>query len=256
MWNDADGYEAYVGHWSRVLAPRFVTWLALPTGLTWLDVACGTGALTAAILAQGDPKEVVGVDSSAEYLASARAKCQGLQSRFISGDAHVLPFSSSSFDVAVSGLALNFISFGRALAEQHRVVRPGGTIAAYVWDYAGEYEFARRFWDAAERLDPRAVAYDPGRKSAICRQENLQKALREAGCTEIETCAFDDSGTFPSREAYWHTFDGRQGSTAEYLSLLTDQERLRLRDAVLSGLPSEGSVKLKVRALAVKGIRE
>jgi ubiquinone/menaquinone biosynthesis C-methylase UbiE len=256
MWNDADGYEAYVGHWSRALAPRFVTWLALPTGLTWLDVACGTGALTAAILAQREPKEVVGVDSSAEYLASAQANCLGPQSRFITGDAHVLPFPSSSFSVAVSGLALNFISSERALAEQHRVVHPGGTIAAYVWDYAGEYEFVRRLWDAAVRLDPRAVAYDPGRKSTICSQQNLHEALREAGCTEIETCAFDDFGTFPSREAYWHAFDGRQGSSAEYLSLLTDQERLRLRHAVLSALPSEGPVKLKVRALAVKGIRE
>jgi ubiquinone/menaquinone biosynthesis C-methylase UbiE len=256
MWNDADGYEAYVGHWSRALAPRFVTWLALPTGLTWLDVACGTGALTAAILAQCDPKEVVGVDSSAEYLASAQANCQGPRSRFLSGDAHVLPFSANSFDVAVSGLALNFISSERALAEQHRVVRPGGTIAAYVWDYAGEYEFVRRFWDAAGRIDPRAASYDPGRKSTICREESLQEALRETGCTEIETCAFDDSGTFASREAYWHAFDGRQGSTAEYLSLLTEEELVRLRDAVFSALPSEGPVKLKVRALAVKGIRE
>jgi ubiquinone/menaquinone biosynthesis C-methylase UbiE len=256
MWNDADGYEAYVGHWSRALAPRFVTWLALPTGLTWLDVACGTGALTTAILARREPKEVVGVDSSAEYLASAQANCRDPQSRFISGDAHVLPFSSSSFDVAVSGLALNFIASDRALTEQHRVVHPGGTIAAYVWDYAGEYEFARRFWDAAVRLDPRAVAYDPGRKSTICRQQNLHEALREAGCTAIETRVFDDLGTFPSREAYWHAFDGRQGSTAEYLSLLTDEERLRLRHAVLSALPAEGPVTLKVRALAVKGIRE
>ena len=101
-----------------------------------------------------------------------------------------------------------------------------------------------------------APTFDPGRKSTICRQQNLHEALREAGCTEIETCTFDDSGTFPSREAYWHSFDGRQGSTSEYLSLLTDQERLRLRYAMLSALPSEGPVKFKVRALAVKWIRE
>ena len=255
MWNDAAGYEAYVGHWSRAIAPRFLAWLALPAKLRWLDVACGTGALTAAILARCDPEEVVGLDGSADYLASAQESCRGPRVRFVAGDATVLPFPSGSFDVSVSGLALNFIKYDRALAEQHRVVRAGGTIAAYVWDYAGEYEFARRFWDAALSIDPRAAAYDPGRKAKICSEQNLHEALAVAGCTEVETCVFDDTGEFPSRETYWHAFDGRQGSTSDYLSLLTEEERLRLKDALLSTMNPQGPVKLKVRALAVKGLR-
>ncbi len=255
MWNDAVGYERYVGHWSRAVAPRFLAWLALPAGLKWLDVACGTGALTSAILGSCTPSEVVGLDASADYLASAQANCRDPRATFIVGDAGTLSLPSASFDVSVSGLALNFIAFDRSLAEQFRVVRHGGAIAAYVWDYAGEYEFARHFWDAALSIDPRAAAYDPGRKAAICRDQNLREALVAAGCSEVETCVFDDSGEFPSREAYWHAFDGRQGSTSEYLSLLTDQERLRLQEAVLSTMPSHGPVKLKVRALAVKGLR-
>jgi hypothetical protein len=158
--------------------------------------------------------------------------------------------------VSVSGLALNFIAFDRALAEQRRVVRSGGTIAAYVWDYADGYEFARRFWDAALSIDPRATAYDPGRKATICREQNLQEALVAAGCTGVETCVFDDSGEFPSREAYWHAFDGRQGSTFDYLSLLTDEQRLRLQASLLSTMSPHGPVKLKIRALAVKGLRK
>jgi SAM-dependent methyltransferase len=255
MWNDAVGYEKYVGHWSRGLAPRFLAWLALPARLKWLDVGCGTGALTSAILANCNPAEIVGVDTSVAYLASAQANCQLPQARFIAGDATDLSLPSASFDVSVSGLVLNFIASERSLAEQYRLIRHGGTIAAYVWDYAGEYEFARRFWDAALRVDPRAAAYDPGRKAAICHEHNLREALLVAGCSNVETCAFDDSGEFPSREAYWHAFDGRQGSTSEYLSLLTDQERVRLQDAVLLTMPSRGPVKLKVRALAVKGLR-
>jgi SAM-dependent methyltransferase len=256
MWNDAVGYEAYVGHWSRALAPRFLDWLALPARLRWLDVACGTGALTSALLAHSDHEEVVGVDTSADYLASAQANRRDPRVRFLVGDANVLSFPSTSFDVSVSALALNFIAFDRALAEQHRVVRPGGTIAAYVWDYAGEYEFARRFWDAALSVDSRAAAYDPGRNAAICREQNLREALVAARCSGVETCVLDDSGEFPSRGAYWRAFDGRQGSTSEYLALLTDQERLRLKDAVFSTMPTHGPVKLKVRALAVKGLRE
>jgi SAM-dependent methyltransferase len=256
MWNDAVGYEAYVGHWSRALAPRFLDWLAPPARLRWLDVACGTGALTSAILAHCAPEEVVGVDTSADYLASAQANCSDPRVRFLVGDANDLSFPSTSFDVSVSALALNFIAFDRAFAEQHRVVRPGGTIAAYVWDYAGEYEFARRFWDAALSIDSRAAAYDPGRNAAICREQNLREGLVAAGCSGVETRVLDDSGEFPSREAYWSAFDGRQGSTSEYLALLTDQERLRLKDAVFSTMPPHCPVKLKVRALAVKGLRE
>lgn len=256
MWNDPVGYEAYVGHWSRSLAPRFLHWLALPAGLKWLDVACGTGALTSVILQHCAPNEVVGIDASAEYLASAGASCQDPRVQFLIGDANVLSFPSTSFDVSVSALALNFIAHDRALGEQRRVVRPGGIIAAYVWDYAGEYEFARRFWDAALSIDWRAAAYDPGRKAAICSEQSLRKALVAVGCKNVQTCALDDEGEFPSREAYWRTFDGRQGSTSEYLSLLTDQERLRLEDAVLSNMNPTGPVKLKVRALAVKGVRD
>ena len=256
MWNDAVGYEAYVGHWSRAVAPRFLAWLALPAGLRWLDVACGTAALTSAILACCDPKKVVGLDASTDYLASAQGNCRDPRVRFVVGDANVLSFPAASFDVSVSGLALNFIASDRALAGQHHVVRPGGMIAAYVWDYAGEYEFARRFWDAALSIDSRAAAYDPGRKATICREQNLREALVAVGCTRVETCVFDDSGEFPSREAYWHAFDGRQGSTSDYLSLLTDEQRLRLQASLLSRMDPHGPVKLKIRALAVKGLRK
>jgi SAM-dependent methyltransferase len=256
MWNDAVGYETYVGHWSRAIAPRFVDWLALPSGLRWLDVACGTGALTSAIVGYCDPEKVVGVDTAPSYLESAQNSCRDQRVRFVVGDAHVLSFPAASFDVAVSALALNFISFARALVEQHRVVRPGGTIAAYVWDYAGQYEFARRFWEAALSIDPRAADYDPGRKATICHEPSLQQALLAAGCTRVETCVLDHAGEFPSRDAYWHAFDGRQGSTSEYLSLLTEEQRLRLRDRLLSMMSPNGPVKLKVRALAVKGVSE
>src|SRR5262245_11818922 len=140
MWDDAVGYEAYVGHWSRSIAPRFLDWLNLSSGLRWLDVACGTGALSSAIRAGCDPEEVVVIDASAQYLASARESFgNDRRVQFVIGDANSLSFPSSTFDVSVSGLALNFLAFDRVLAEQRRVVRPGGTVAAYVWDYAGGY---------------------------------------------------------------------------------------------------------------------
>jgi ubiquinone/menaquinone biosynthesis C-methylase UbiE len=102
MWNDAVGYENYVGHWSRAVAPRFLAWLALPTGLRWLDVACGTGALASAILARCGPEEVVGLDASTDYLASAQRSCQEPRVRFVFADANVLPFPATSIRFADS----------------------------------------------------------------------------------------------------------------------------------------------------------
>jgi SAM-dependent methyltransferase len=255
MWDDAAGYEAYVGHWSRALAPRFLAWLGLPKKLKWLDVACGTGAVTSAILAYCDPAQVTGVDGSASYLEAARSGIADARARFQIGDARDLPFTDESFDASVSGLALNFIGAERTLPEQRRVVRSGGTVAAYLWDYAGGYEYARRFWDAALAIDARAANYDPGRKCKICSEVGLRSAFAAAGFAEIETTHFDDASEFPSRESYWETFGGRQGSTAEYSALLTEEQRARLRETFFAALPASGPVRIKTRALAVKGRR-
>src|SRR3546814_6441872 len=154
MWAAGDAYEPYVGRWSRSVAREFLNWLALQPDLAWLDIGCGTGALSRAILDGGSPRAVVGVDSSAGYLAHARRRNRDPRATFRIGDAQALPFPDRSFDAAVSGLVLNFVPDGaRALAEMRRVLRPGGTAALYVWDYAGEMQLMRRFWDAAVALD-------------------------------------------------------------------------------------------------------
>src|SRR5215471_13780337 len=128
MWNDAAAYESYVGHWSRALAPGFLAWLSLPPGLRWLDVACGTGALTSAVLAACQPAEVIGLDASGSYLAAAREACQDPRAQFFLGDANVLSFPPAHFDATVSGLALNFLEVDRTLTSQRRVTRAGSTI--------------------------------------------------------------------------------------------------------------------------------
>lgn len=211
--------------------------------------------MTAAILARCEPAQVTGVDSSEQFLAAARRDCPDPRAKFQIGDATALPFADGSFDACVSGLALNFIGAARTLPAQFRVARSGGCVAAYVWDYAGGYEYARRFWDAALEVDARAANYDPGRKSAICSEANLRKAFAETGLTAVETTAFEDSGEFPSREAYWKTFDARQGSTAEYLAQLSEEQLARLKENFLGSLNASGPVRIKTRALAVKGCK-
>ena len=159
-WTGGDSYESYVGRWSRGVAVEFIDWLDAAPGGSWLDLGCGTGALTTAILERADPAAVVGIDPSASFIDHARAATPDRHAVFLTGDALALPLAAGSADVVVSGLVLNFIPDpAAALRECLRVARPGATIAAYVWDYAEKMEPIRAFWDAAiASIRPRATS--------------------------------------------------------------------------------------------------
>src|SRR5690349_18670376 len=147
-WQAGDSYNAYMGRWSRLVAPRFLQWLDLPAGLDWLEVGCGTGALSAAIIAQSGPTRLVAIDPSAGFIAQARADVPDARAEFRTGDAQALPLPTDSMDAVVAGLVLNFDpDRPKALAEMRRVARPGGTVAYYAWDYpGGGLEFLHAFW--------------------------------------------------------------------------------------------------------------
>ncbi|HEX6143473.1 MAG TPA: methyltransferase domain-containing protein, partial [Geminicoccaceae bacterium] len=158
IWDDGQAYERYVGRWSRRVAAEFLAWLGLPPGLRILDLGCGTGALVETVVERSRPAAVTGLDSAAAFLALVRRRVSDPRVRFEQGDAQALPFEDDAFDAAVSGLVLNFVPRpAEAVAELRRVVRPEGVVALYVWDYAGEMQFMRRFWDAAVALDPGAA---------------------------------------------------------------------------------------------------
>src|SRR5262249_55807501 len=153
-WEEGDPYELYVGCWSRRVAHEFLKWLGMPPSLRWLDVGCGTGALSETIAEQCNPAELTGIDPSEGFLAKSRARLQD-RATFKRGDALDLPLPDASVDVVVSGLVLNFVPDPvSGLAQMTRVAKPGGTVAAYVWDYAGKMKLMRYFWDAAVELNP------------------------------------------------------------------------------------------------------
>ncbi|MER5183332.1 methyltransferase domain-containing protein [Streptomyces sp. NPDC002896] len=136
VWAAGDAYELYIGRWSRLVAERFLAWLGCGDGLRWLDVGCGTGALTATVIDRCRPRMVVGLDPSAGFLESARTALPA-SAGFAIADGQSLSVRDEAFDVVVSGLVLNFLAApGAAVGEAARAVRPGGLVAAYVWDYA------------------------------------------------------------------------------------------------------------------------
>ncbi len=255
-WAAGDPYERYVGRWSRLVADDLLAWLDQPAGLDWLDVGCGTGALSASILAAADPKAVIGVDPSDGFLAVARALQDDLRARFEPGNAEALPLADTAVDVAVSGLVLNFVPApARAVGEMRRVVRPGGTVAVYVWDYAGKMQLMRYFWDAAVALDPAAQALDEGVRFPICRPGPLAELLTAAGLEAVTTTAIDVPTVFADFDDYWSPFLGGQGPAPGYCISLTETHRTALRDRLRSTLPvdASGRIALTARAFAVRG---
>jgi SAM-dependent methyltransferase len=258
VWAVGDAYEFYVGRWSRLVAHDFIAWLGLGSNRRWLDVGCGTGSLTRTILEDAGSSEVVGIDPSDGFVARARACTPASLAEFQIGDAQQLPFSDASFDVAVAGLVLNFVlDSTTAIAEMRRVVRPGGTVAAYVWDYAGEMQLIRYFWDAAVALDSAAQELDEGRRFPICQPEPLRALFDNSGLDRTDVRAIDVLTVFKSFDDYWAPFLGGQGPAPAYCMALCAHRRDVLADRLKATLPTapDGTIRLTARAFAVRGVR-
>ena len=254
-WDRGDPYEQYVGRWSRQVAPRFLAWLSVPAGRRWLDVGCGTGALCATIVDHASPASVVGVEPSEAFLETARASLAG-RVEFRPGSATSIPLDEASVDVTVSGLALNFVPDGpAAMREMSRVTARGGTIAAYVWDYAGKMDLMRRFWDAAVELDDAAANLDEGARFPLCRPEALELLFVGAGLRSVDVTAIDVPTRFQNFDDYWRPFLGGQGPAPSYAMSLDETARGRLRDRIRQRMPAldDGSIELIARAWAVRG---
>ncbi len=256
VWASGAAYEPYVGRWSRLVATGFLRWLGVPDGGRWLDVGCGTGAVTDSVLRLGAPAGIVGVDPSEGFVRYARAHTTDPRARFAVGTATALPLRDGEVDVAVGGLVLNFVPDPqRAVAEMTRVTRPGGTVGGYVWDYAGQMQLMRHFWDAAGALDRRARTLDEGVRFPLCRPEPLQALFDGADLVDVQVRPIDVPTRFQDFDDYWTPFLGGQAPAPGYAMSLGEDRRAELRDYIRARLPyaADGSIPLIARAWAVRG---
>ncbi|MFF6814240.1 class I SAM-dependent methyltransferase [Streptomyces sp. NPDC012403] len=257
VWSAGAAYERYMGRWSRRVAERFGAWLGADDGLRWLDVGCGAGGLTTVVVARCRPRAVVGIDRSEGFVAQARASASS-PAHFVVADAMALPVRDEACDVVASGLVLNFLpSPAAAVARMARVTRPGGLVAAYVWDYAEGMGFLRRFWDAAIEVDPAAAPLDEGRRFPVCRPEALRAVWAGAGLADVSVVPIEVPTVFTDFADLWDPFRAGQGPAPGYLAALAPAHRERVRDALSAKVPREadGSVALTALAWAVRGRR-
>jgi SAM-dependent methyltransferase len=245
-----------MGRWSRRVAPSLVAFAGVTDGDRVLDVGSGTGALTVAVLGAAPTTRVVGLDVATPYLDEARERLGGERASFQEGDAQDLAFADDAFDKTLSLLAFNFIPDSRrALAELVRVTKPGGVIAAAVWDYGDGMRMLRVFWDEAVALDPASEPRDE-RHMPLCRSGELAELWAEHGLADVETSTLVVELSFASFDDYWAPFLAGQGPAGSYVAGLPDDHKQalerRLRDRLLDD-GRDRPLTLSARAWAVKG---
>jgi len=245
----AEAYDRYMGRYSQPLAPRFADFAGVAAGQRVLDVGCGPGALTAELVRRLDPSAVAAVDPSASFVAAARERHPG--ATVTQGSAEELPFADDAFDLALAQLVVHFMRDADAgVRELARVTRPGGVVAACVWDHAGECGPLSPFWRAARTFDP-----DMADESDLAgsRRGDLGRRFRTAGLDAVEEGVLSVSVDHGSFADWWEPLTLGVGPAGAYLATLGPRRRARLREACRAVLPGE-RVVVTARAWAARGV--
>jgi len=256
-WVAGDAYEEYMGRWSRPLALKFLEWLHPKPSAHWLEVGCGTGALTSTICDRCEPASVVACDPSGPFIEYAKKNLSDTSVSFVVAGAESLPRREGGFDAIVSGLVLNFLSNpGDTVSMMRERLHPAGIVAAYVWDYAKGMEFLRYFWEEAVASDPRAVELDEGRRFPLCGTAELASLFRGSGLTQVETHPLEIPTEFATFDDYWTPFLRGTGPAPSYVASLDPGSLESLKERLHRRLSPAGDsrIQLRARAWAVRGV--
>jgi SAM-dependent methyltransferase len=244
----AEVYDAYMGRYSRLLSPQLADFAGVRAGQRVLDVGCGPGALTAELVRRLAPASVAAVDPSAPFVEAALARYPGADVR--QAPAEHLPFPDASFDAAMAQLVVHFMSDPVAgLREMARVTRPGGTVAACVWDHAGDQGPLSGFWQAARGLDPEVE--DESRLAGV-REGDLAELFDAAGLHDIESSVMSADLEHATFEDWWQPFTMGVGPAGAYATGLDAGRQAELREACRR-LVGNGPFTIEARAWAAHG---
>ncbi len=245
-----------MGRWSRQLAPRFVSWLRIPGSVHWLDVGCGTGALTSAICSYASPASVLGCDPSEPFIDYARRHSQDVRASFAVAGVGGLPRRADGYGSVTSLLALNFFPDPEAAVHEMRSLTAAhGAVSACVWDYGGRMEFLRSFWDLVVATDSTARELDEGGRFPLCRPDALTDLFRAGGLSDVRCEPLEIPTEFTSFDDYWRPLLGGSGPAPSYVASLDAGRRATLARKLEEALPRGpgGTIALVARAWAVRG---
>ncbi len=245
----ADAYDRFMGRYSVLLSPQLADLAAVSAGERVLDVGCGPGALTAELVARVGAAAVAAIDPSEPFVAAATARYPGVDLRL--ANAEHLPFADATFDAALAQLVVHFMSDPIAgLAEMARVTRPGGVVAACVWDHAGGQGPLGLFWSAARDLDP--GVHDES-DLAGAHEGHLVELFAAAGLRDIEESVLVADLEHPTFDAWWEPFTRGVGPAGAYVATLDPTQTTRLRERCRTLLPEEPFV-IPARAWSARGV--
>lgn len=256
QWLAGSAYEGFMGQWSRQLAPKLVTWLGMPPKVHWLDVGCGTGALTTAICDTANPASVVACDPAAPLVDFAREHFRDDRVSFLVAGSGSLPSHPDGYHSVTSLLVLNFLPNPvAALQEMRGLANFGSTISACVWDYSEGMKFLRYFWDVAVAQDPSAEALDEANRFPICHPVTLTKLFQETGLVDVKCESIEIPTNFSTFDDYWQPFLAGTGPAPSYVATLDERRRHALAKRLAEKLPqgSDGTIRLSARAWAIRG---
>lgn len=252
FFTDGDAYERLMGRWSRAVGEVFLDWLALPNGLNWLDVGCGTAAFTELVLSRCAPVQMRAIDPSEDQIAFARKRPGTSGVTFRVGDAQALPYDDREFDAAAMALVISFIPDpAKAVAEMKRVVKPGGMVGTYMWDSLGGGFVQQPLLNALEAMNVE-VPPSPARRNS--RIAELRGFFETAGFDQVATRAIEIEVSYANFDEYWASQTGLANPAVQAIRKMSGPDVERLRANLRAQLPiRNGRIAYPARANAVKG---
>lgn len=260
-YSNPAAYQRFMGRWSARLAPSFIRFAGVEDGQRVLDVGCGTGSLSSALLSAGPAIQVLGVDPVPAYVSFARQAVGNSRAEFQTSAAEALPFPDAAFDAALALLVLQEAADpGRAVLEMARVTRRGGQVAACQWDFRNGLPMQSLFWEAAEAVAPTKVARHRAGDHAIKRAglEALAGLWTRSSLRDVRTARLEISMQFSSFEDYWQPFLAGATPTSAFAAALNRETAGKLERMVRSRIgkvQADGSFVLPAHALAVASVR-
>jgi ubiquinone/menaquinone biosynthesis C-methylase UbiE len=252
-FTDGAAYDRLMAPWSRAVGQQFVDWLALPPGLRWLDVGCGTGAFTELLLGQTNPFDVSAVDPAEDQIAYARTKPAAKHVNFRQAEAQKLPFADGEFDVAAMALVITFVPEpAQALAEMKRVVKPGGVIGTYVWDFLGKGNTQQPLREAVEAM---GISVLPMAGHIHSRLESLNAIFTGAGLDAVSVRPIEIEISYASFDEYWTAQTGFANTVVQHMRKMSEAQVEEVKTHLREHLPRDksGRIVYKAWANAAKG---